>query len=48
MYDIDRDYNLWLQQQAYLLRKGNFVALAILKSNVAKTAIYTVNLRQKY
>ncbi len=29
MYDIDRDYDLWLQQQAELLRKGNFAALDI-------------------
>ena len=29
MYDIDRDYDLWLQQQAELLRKGNFAALDV-------------------
>ena len=29
MYNIDRDYDLWLQQQAELLRKGNFAALDI-------------------
>jgi hypothetical protein len=27
MYNIDQEYNLWLQQQADLLRKGKFEAL---------------------
>lgn len=29
MYDIYLDYDLWLQQQADLLRKGNFAALDV-------------------
>ncbi len=29
MYDIDRDYDLWLQQQADLLRQSYFVALDV-------------------
>ncbi len=29
MYDIDRDYDLWLQHQADLLRQGDFAALDV-------------------
>ncbi|AFZ45480.1 protein of unknown function DUF29 [Halothece sp. PCC 7418] len=29
MYDIDRDYDLWLQQQADFLRNGKFEALDV-------------------
>jgi len=29
MYDIDQEYDLWLQQQADLLRKGKFEALDV-------------------
>ncbi|MDJ0533376.1 MAG: DUF29 family protein [Xenococcaceae cyanobacterium MO_207.B15] len=29
MYDIDRNYDLWLQQQADLLRQGDFAALDV-------------------
>jgi hypothetical protein len=29
MYDIDREYDSWLQQQADLLRKGNFAELDV-------------------
>jgi len=29
MYNIDRDYDLWLQQQADFLRQGKFEALDV-------------------